>query len=619
MRLSALPFCILFFWTGHAHDSRAAETGIPPLRLPPEQVTEAAQRIDDAIVAQDRDRWERASQAQELRERKQGRQPAPRTPLELPPQVDDATFLRRVSLDLTARNPDTKVMRAFLSITDPEKRGKMVDRLQLGAASAARRFTRLADMLRVKDTALGVSLRPYAAWLQDACASARPYDEVVRELITASGEVDTNPATGWLLGDAGDCATTMTEALRIFLDEDISCARCHDHPYNNWTQKGFYQISACLSGAQVLRSGPGGVVRLWPVEPGSAAPQTPLAANERLLIADFPKLLPWVLPRDYKYINGRTGDVAKPTLWQWKGDEAGNPQSKTNVRPDKLRSELATWFTGNQRFAEVAALRAWIGLFGGRQDAYAHVLEFSEGQNYSAGSADQRSCSWEGARNLSSCPGGASLTDNFSVENSSPANRRFMLTLARELVKVRYDLREFERILCHTAAYQRESITADLGMPPRPVAPLLRRLPAETVWNNLVLVQSDGGVPGGAPLSHELAQVPDAGHPSRLLGRGARQWADDSLPLITHRMVRLMMNGDSVKLATGAESPLVRRLRQTQPADAAVEEAFMAVLSRPPSHDEKIKTMDYVIAQPATGWGDVVWSLLNTSEFLFQR
>jgi hypothetical protein len=355
---------------------------------------------------------------------------------------------------------------------------------------------------------------------------------------------------------------------------------------------------------------------LWPVEPESGTPQTPLAAGERLLIADFPKALPWVLPRDYKYKGGKSGDIVKPTMWQWQGDEVGTAQSRANVRPEKLRSELASWLTGNQRFAEVAALRAWIGLFGGRPDAYTHVLEFSEGQNFSAGNAEQRSCSWGGARTL---PVGGALTDEFSTANSSPANRRFMLTLAQELVRVRYDLREFERILCHTAAYQRESIIAALGVPPRPVAPMLRRLPAETVWNNLVILQSDGAMPTRAPLSHELAQVPDADDPSRVLGRGARVWGDDSLPLITHRMVRLIMNGDPVKLASDAESPLVWRLRNMQPPDAAVEEAFMTVLARLPSPTEKMKTMDYVIAQPGTGWADVVWSLLNTSEFLFQR
>jgi hypothetical protein len=185
---------------------------------------------------------------------------------------------------------------------------------------------------------------------------------------------------------------------------------------------------------------------------------------------------------------------------------------------------------------------------------------------------------------------------------------------------VRYDLREFERILCHTAAYQRESLMSDgLGMPARPVAPVTRRLPPETVWNNLVFVQSDGELPGVAPLSHELTQVPGPDHPSRVLGRGAREWGDDSLPLITHRIVRLMMNGEPAKLASDEQSPLVRRLGKYPHADLAVDEAFLIVLARFPSDQEKLKALDHGVAHPATMWSDLVWALLNTSEFLFQR
>lgn len=604
-RLS-ISFASLLFVLAVAHASAAQApiAGIPPLRLTAIETGQAAQRIDEAIIAQARELWEK---------QESGTLPAQRKPFELPPEGDDATFLRRVTLDLLAQNPEAKVMRAFLADTDTARRGKMVDRLLLEPASAARRFTRLADMLRVKDTVLGMSLRPYAAWLHDACASAMPYDQLVRELVTASGEVHTNPATGWLLGEAGDCTKSMTEALRVFLDEDIHCARCHDHPYNDWTQMQFYQFAACLGGAQVLRSGPQGAMRLWPADPWVEAPKNALAAGERLLIADAPKASPLVLPSKYKYKDGKTGDVVRPALWQWNGDVAGAKKTMGNVRADKLRGEFATWLTGNQRFAEVAALRTWISLFGWPGDASAQSLEFTDGERMAAVSVYDRSCWCAGARNL---PGW--MTDQFLEDHGSSADRRFLRALAQELVRVRYDLREFERILCHTAAYQRQSITSPLAMNLRPIAPLLRRLPAETVWNNLVLVQSDGAIPV-APLSHELAQVPDAEHPSRALGRGARESGDDSLPLITHRIVRLMMNGDPVARASDADSPLVRRLRQTQPADVAVDEAFLAVLARLPSHPEKMKTMDHVIAQPATGWSDVVWSLLNTSEFLFQR
>jgi hypothetical protein len=620
MRVSTISLWVLLLWNGGIlGDAQSAESLIPGFRLTPEQVAQAAQRVDHAILAQDRARWERDAQAKESWERKQGMRPAPRTPFELPPQVDDATFLRRITLDLLGRNPEAKAMRAFLADKDVAKRGVMVDTLLLHPASSARRYTRLADMLRVKDTVLGASLRPYATWLQNQCVAAAPYDQLVRELITATGEVDTNPATGWLLGDAGDCATSMTEALRIFLDEDISCARCHNHPYEAWTQREFYEFAACLGGAQVLRSGMQGTVRLWPVASANAALQQPLSTGERLLIGDASTTAPVVLPSQYAYRDGKPGEPVRPKLWQWNGDKVDGRQFPARGHPEKLRGEFARWVTGSRRFAEVAALRTWIILFGGRGDAQAHSSEFLAADGLSRSAGNQSSCCAAGVRSLPSSTREAALTEEFRQEYGIRESQVFLTTLAQELVRVRYDLRELERILCHTAAYQRESLTSSLGVMPRTVAPLVRRLPPETVWNNLVLVQSDGVMPSGAPLSHELAQVPDAEHPSRILGRGSREWGDDSIPLITHTLARFMMNGDPVKLASDGDSPLVRRLRATLPVDAAVDEAFLAVLARFPSHDEKMKAMEHGIANPTTVWNDLVWSLLNTSEFLFQR
>jgi hypothetical protein len=82
------------------------------------------------------------------------------------------------------------------------------------------------------------------------------------------------------------------------------------------------------------------------------------------MIADFAKAIPVVLPRDYKYRNGKPGEEASPSVWQWKGDEVSGAKSLRNVRGDQLRGDFANWLTGNQRFAEVAALRTWISLFG---------------------------------------------------------------------------------------------------------------------------------------------------------------------------------------------------------------------------------------------------------------
>jgi hypothetical protein len=579
---------------------------LPGLRLTHAQLAQAVKQIDDAVIAYERERWEVQNRDES---------PARRKPFTLPAPVDDATFLRRVTLDLHARNPDATAVRAYLADKDVMKHSRLIDRLLLDPASGARRFTRLANMLRVKDAVLGVSLKSYVGWLQDACANSKPYDALVRELITASGDLKTNPATGWILGDEGRGATTMAEALRIFVDENMHCARCHDHPLSHRTQMELYQFAACLGGTQVVRTGPQGSKRLWPSDLRQGDAGDPLVAGETLSVADVPKAVPLILPPAYRYKDGKAGDIVRPSAWLWKGDEVG-AMKNMNLRPDRLRGEFATWLTGSQRFAEVAALRTWVHLFGwAGRGQYGDPESFSDADDSSllAAHANLRSCSNEGSRNL---PDG--MTAQFLGRDAGHAGRDLLRTLGRALAAVRYDTRELERIICHTAAYHREGLALTLGAPLRPAAPLVRRLPAETIWNNLVLVQSDGAIPGVAPLSHELVQVPDPDHPSRVFGRGARLWGDNSLPIITHRMVRLMMNGESVQIASDPESPLVKRLRRMQQPEAAVDEAFLAVLARFPSQAEKQKTMDHVVAHPATGWEDVVWSLLNTSEFLFQ-
>lgn len=571
----------------------------------------AAERIDAVALALEQHTQER---------RMKGTPPAQQTPLKLPPQTDDTTFLRRTTLDLQARLPNSGEIRTFILDPDPEKRVKLVDRLLLSASSSERRFLRLADTLRVKDTVLGVSLQPYSNWLRAACASAMPYDQMVREMITATGDVDTNPATGWLLGDGGRMTITTAEALRVFLDEDIACARCHDSPFASWTQRQFYELAACFGGTQVIKQGPQSKMLLWPTESWSDKVDQPLGAGERLMVLDIGRNQPVRLPSGYYYADGKPNEPVTAALWEWQGDGTGKVRGISRIKPETLRENFSSWMTGSQRFAMVAALRTWQDLFGfpgvGEGDVYRK--EYSDPRTR-VEQIKASSCEGSNGRSVPSSDSGQAMIEMFLEKSSSQADHRFIKTLAQELAKVHYDLREFERILCHTIAYQRESVIPSFAGEMLTIAPAFRRLRPETIWNNLVLVQTDGAPRASVLLSHELPQVPAADHASRILGRGAREWGDDSLPLITHSIVRLMMMGDPAKLASAPDSPLVRRLKSTPQADVAVDEAFLAVLGRFPSTNEKLKALDHGVKNPTTVWSDLVWALLNTSEFLFQR
>lgn len=585
----------------------AAQSGSFPMT--PEAV---AGRIDQAILQMEGDIW---------RQQNEKVAPAQRKPLQLPPQVSDEIFIRRAYLDLHARLPDAATARAFLVSTHPQKRQVLVDRLLKDPMSGARRFLRLADMLRVKDVVLGYPMRSYVEWLRAAVANDMPYDKMVRALLTTSGEVGKAPAAGFLMTDGGHMEVTMQEIMRVFLDENIQCATCHDHPFADTTQMQYYQLAACLTGVELTKGVPGAVQpkRLWPVRGSLLEPDGPVMPGEQLTTQPTKTRVPIFLPNDYLYRDGKPGDAVKPGLpvWTPKGMGVPRPFVPTAGRNGEVAVELAEWMLGSSRFAEVAALRVWRDLFG----YPVYDADISNREDYTTGKAPaevyrSRSCEGAGPRNLAG--GNTNRFEAFVGASANPAQKRFAQVLAGEMVRLKYDLREFERVLCYTQAYQRQALIVEMGERGYAFSPAFRRLPAETIWNNLVLVQTDGAAVGKALLSHELPQVPDIEHPSRALGRADRAWGDDSLRTITHRLVQTLMTGDTVKQASAKDGPLVQRLKNTQPGDLAVEEAFLAVLGRMPTQVEKMKTLDYCLENLGTGWSDTVWSLLNTSEFVFQ-
>lgn len=588
----------------------AAQSGSFPMT--PEAV---AGRIDQAILQMEGDIWRQQNAKVE---------PAQRKPLQLPPQVSDEVFIRRACLDLHARLPDAATVRAFLVSTHPQKRQVLVDRLLKDPMSGARRFLRLADMLRVKDAVLGYPLRSYVEWLRAAAANDMPYDRMVRALLTSSGEIGKVPAAGFLMTDGGHMEVTMQEIVRVFLDENIQCATCHDHPFADTTQMQYYQLAASLTGVEVTKGVPGAVqpLRLWPGRGALAEPDRLVMPGEQLTTQPARTRVPIFLPNDYLYRDGKPGDAVKPGLPAWtpKGMGVSRAFVPAAGRNGEVAVELAEWVIGSARFAEVAALRTWQELFGlPAQAADVWIKEdFATGKT-AVEVYQSRSCEGAGPRTESGgYMGYGNRFGTFVGDSANEPHRRFTQVLAAELVRMKYDLREFERALCHTQAYQRQAQVVALGEPGYAFSPAFRRLPAETIWNNLVLVQTDGAAVGKALLSHELPQVPDSEHPSRALGRADRAWGDDSLRTVTHRLVRTLMTGDTVKRASAQDGPLVQRLKGTQPGDLAVEEAFLAVLGRLPTNMEKMTTLDYCLENPGSGLSDTVWSLLNTSEFVFQ-
>jgi Protein of unknown function (DUF1549)/Protein of unknown function (DUF1553) len=172
------------------------------------------------------------------------------------PPADDVTFLRRVSLDLTGRLPPPEAVRAFHDDPRPSrvKRAKTIDKLIASPEYVDHWTVKWGDLLQSNRKYLGAKgAYEFQQWIRDAIASNRPYDKLVRELLTARGSSYDNPAANYFRV-AGGAKPAMEKTTQVFLGVRMVCAQCHDHPFERWTQNQYYQMSAFFS-AVGIRAG----------------------------------------------------------------------------------------------------------------------------------------------------------------------------------------------------------------------------------------------------------------------------------------------------------------------------------------------------------------------------
>jgi Protein of unknown function (DUF1553)/Protein of unknown function (DUF1549)/Bacterial Ig-like domain (group 2) len=252
------------------------------------------------------------------------------------PAANDAVFLRRVSLDLTGEQPSPDRIREFLKDADPDKRSKLVDSL-----IASRDFTRfwqikLGDMLEITTARPDLGNVPainYQTWLAKRLLSNAPWNEMVRELLTALGDAndkDTGGPVAYAL-EGMDPKISAEKTAQRFLGLRIRCAQCHDHPFDSWTQDDYFGLAATF--AKVQRSGGG----------------APGMMNYKILVKIEP---------EGKIEHLRTKKTAEARLL------TGQPI--TVKESEDPRVKLADWMTApdNPYFAREMANWVWAQFFG---------------------------------------------------------------------------------------------------------------------------------------------------------------------------------------------------------------------------------------------------------------
>jgi hypothetical protein len=164
------------------------------------------------------------------------------------PVCDDATFLRRASLDIAGHLPTAEEARAFLASREPDRRDRLIETLLSSPDYADYFANKWAALLRNRrdDTSDITSNFAFHSWLRDGLLANKPYDQTVRELLAATGTIADNPAVAWYKRVL-EPQQQIEDLAQLFLGVRMQCAQCHHHPFEKWSQDDYYGLAAFFS------------------------------------------------------------------------------------------------------------------------------------------------------------------------------------------------------------------------------------------------------------------------------------------------------------------------------------------------------------------------------------
>jgi len=361
-------------------------------------------------------------------------------------RTSDEVFLRRVYLDIVGRIPTIDEATAFLDSDKKNKRAELIDTLLDSEGYVSHSYNYWADLLRIQTRNRYNPGQHYIEFVKTALRENRPYDQFVRELITAEGYTWDNGASGYYLRDVGMPLDNMSNTVQVFLGTQLVCAQCHDHPYDSWTQKQYYQLAAFTYGVETRDRNTPQALALRQMRRDreidrntiNAAGQILQQLNYRVNEIDRPLRL----PKDYQYDDAKPGDTIDPkTIF---GDEVEVNEG------DSPADIYARWMTSpeNPRFSTVIANRLWKRAMG--RGLVEPVDDFKDG-----------------------------------IDASNP---QLMTLLSEQIVGLNFNLKQYQRILFNTETYQREVTAREVLVDDEYhfEGPLLRRMSAEQLWDSLL-------------------------------------------------------------------------------------------------------------------------------------
>ena len=234
--------------------------------------------------------------------------------------------MRRAYLDIVGTIPSGREAIEFINVKNPHKRQILIDYLLDTEGYVSHYYNYWADVLRIQSQINNIDLHNYVSWVKDSLRENKPYDQFVFELITAKGRVWENGAAGYYLRDRGMPLDNTANTVAIFLGTQIGCAQCHDHPFEDWTQRQFYEMAAFTHGVNPrgVDSGNPKDFQKKRREVTQKMTNRKLTPEEQRLVRRLISANLWnvqdpaggksrlKLPSDYQYDNGKPGELIAP-------------------------------------------------------------------------------------------------------------------------------------------------------------------------------------------------------------------------------------------------------------------------------------------------------------------
>jgi len=509
-----------------------------------------AQPLRDTIDAEVRAAWEREKLT-------------PASP------ASDSEFLRRVSLDLIGVIPTHAETVAFLDGKDPAKRDRLLDKL-FADPRFARHQADVWDMVLFGRNPPGYETHSrdgFQGWLRSRFEKNVPYDAWARELLKGEGNSVENGAL--YFAQYRNAPEDAIEAIsQTFLGVQLQCARCHDHPYEEWSQRDFYGMAAFLARLEIVGVGKKGNSSIFAV------------GERRLGEVKFTGSVKDARPGDKgepvpaKFLLGPT--LAEPPVPKDFKD-AKLVADKMPPKPSFSRKDaLADWATkaDNPFFAKAVANRVWAQFMG---RGLVHPV------------------------------------DNLSPSNV-PSHPKLLAALTKELVAHQFDLKWFMREIVSSRTYQLSSIGTGEPMPEWFRHARSRPLSAEELVESWQVATGYLAVETNAKKDAGRFRPLEGGYVLQFFGSPNTGTGDFQGGLREH----LYLNNGPLPNMIGVKGGLAEHLADAKvPVEARIERLFLATLSRRPTADESKKFTAFLADKGSPA--DAVWVLITSSEFRFNH